>query len=50
MAVIFGIDTPDREQLIGAAKTIEQIRMAVGADSLGYLSTEGLIRSTGKAG
>jgi amidophosphoribosyltransferase len=44
----FGIDTPDREQLIGAAKTIEQIRMAVGADSLGYLSTEGLIRSTGR--
>ena len=44
----FGIDTPDREQLIGAVKTIEQIRNAVGADSLGFLSIEGLIRSTGR--
>ncbi|HHV59335.1 MAG TPA: amidophosphoribosyltransferase [Clostridiaceae bacterium] len=44
----FGIDTPDREQLIGAVKTIEQIRVAIGADSLGYLSIEGLVRSTGR--
>jgi len=44
----FGIDTPDREQLIGAVKTIEQIRTAIGADSLGYLSIEGLVESIGK--
>ena len=44
----FGIDTPDREQLIGARKTSEQIAEAIGADSLGYLSIEGLVRSIGK--
>jgi amidophosphoribosyltransferase len=44
----FGIDTPNREQLIGAMKTVEQIRRAIGADSLGYLSLEGLVKSVGK--
>jgi len=44
----FGIDTPDREQLIGARKTPEQIAEEIGADSLGYLSVDGLVRSVGK--
>ncbi len=44
----FGIDTPDREQLIGARKTPEQIAEAIGADSLGYLSVDCLVRSVGK--
>jgi len=44
----FGIDTPNREQLIGAMKTIEEIRRTIGADSLGYLSIEGLVKSIGK--
>ncbi|MEN1761647.1 amidophosphoribosyltransferase [Anoxynatronum sibiricum] len=44
----FGIDTPDRNQLIGAVKTIDQIRRIIGADSLGYLSPEGLVASIGK--
>ncbi|AOY75765.1 amidophosphoribosyltransferase [Clostridium formicaceticum] len=43
----FGIDTPDRNQLIGAVKTVEQIRKTIGADSLGYISTDGLVKSTG---
>lgn len=42
----FGIDTPDRNQLIGAVKTVEQIRKIIGADSLGYISTPGLVAST----
>jgi amidophosphoribosyltransferase len=29
-------------------KTVEQIRRAIGADSLGYLSLEGLVKSVGK--
>lgn len=44
----FGIDTPNRTQLIGAVNTVEQIRKTIGADSLGYISTEGLIESVGK--
>ncbi|GAB6086396.1 amidophosphoribosyltransferase [Alkaliphilus crotonatoxidans] len=43
----FGIDTPDRNQLIGAIKTVEQIRRAIGADSLGFISLPGLIQATG---
>lgn len=43
----YGIDTPDREQLLGATKSIEEIRKIIGADSLAYLSLEGLIESVG---
>lgn len=38
----FGIDTPYRSELIGANKDIEDIRDLIGADSLGYLSMDGL--------
>ncbi|MDP2891766.1 MAG: amidophosphoribosyltransferase [Bacillota bacterium] len=38
----FGIDTPDRRQLLGANNTIEGIRRLIGADSLGYLDTDDL--------
>ena len=44
----FGIDTPDRNQLIGAVKTVEQIRRVIDADSLGYLSPEGLVKAMGR--
>jgi amidophosphoribosyltransferase len=39
----YGIDTPSRRELIGAVKTVEEIREYLGADSLGYLSHEGLL-------
>ena len=39
----FGIDFPSREELIAADQDIEQIRAFIGADSLGYLSMEGLL-------
>ena len=44
----FGIDTPERKELVGAVKTIEEIRVMIGADSLGYISVEGLMRSVHK--
>ena len=43
----YGIDTPTREELIAHRHTIEEIREILGADSLGYLSLEGL-RGCGK--
>ncbi|MEI7027985.1 amidophosphoribosyltransferase [Paenibacillus sp. y28] len=43
----YGIDTPTREDLIAAVKTIEEIRMAINADSLHFLSHEGLLDSIG---
>jgi amidophosphoribosyltransferase len=38
----YGIDTPSRDELIASSQSVEQIRTFVGADSLGYLSLEGL--------
>lgn len=39
----FGIDTPKREKLIAAKKKVKEIMEYVGADSLGYLSIEGML-------
>jgi amidophosphoribosyltransferase len=38
----YGIDTPTREELLASHQSIEEIRRFIGADSLGYLSLEGL--------
>ncbi len=38
----FGIDTPSRKDLVGANLSIEDIRKKIEADSLGFLSLEGL--------
>ncbi|WP_242866830.1 amidophosphoribosyltransferase [Abyssisolibacter fermentans] len=46
----FGIDTPYRNQLIGANKSIEEIRELIGADSLAYLSIAGLSKAGGNKG
>lgn len=43
-----GVDTATYEQLIAANMTVPQIRATIDADSLGYLSLEGLVRSTGR--
>ena len=41
----YGIDTPNRRELIGASHTIEEIRKYIEADSLAYLSLPGLLRA-----
>jgi len=38
----YGVDTPSRRELIAANKSLEEIREFIGADSLAYLSLEGL--------
>jgi len=38
----YGVDTPRREELIAANYSVEEIRKYLGADSLGYVSLEGL--------
>jgi amidophosphoribosyltransferase len=43
----YGVDTPQRSELIGATHSIEQIREFIGADSLGYLSLEGMLSAVG---
>jgi amidophosphoribosyltransferase len=44
----FGIDMGTRWELIAGQKKIEEIREAIGADTLGYLSVEGLIEAVGR--
>lgn len=43
----YGVDTPSKKELIGANKSIEEIRDFIGADSLSYLSLEGLKKACG---
>jgi amidophosphoribosyltransferase len=43
----YGIDTPNQQDLIAATKSVEEIREYVGADSLAYLSYDGMIKATG---
>ena len=42
------MDTPSKKQLIAANKSIEEIREYIGADSLAYLSLEGLKTACGE--
>ena len=46
----FGVDMATKRELIAANRTVEEIRCQVGADSLGYLSIEGLSRATDDTG
>jgi amidophosphoribosyltransferase len=43
----YGVDTPQRSELIGATHSIEEIRRFIGADSLGYLSLDGMLSAVG---
>jgi len=43
----FGVDMAARWELIAAQKTVPEIRDYLGADSLGYLSIDGLVQAVG---
>lgn len=43
----YGVDTPNKSELIAAQMSIEEIRRFIEADSLGYLSLDGMIEATG---
>jgi len=44
----YGIDTPDRNKLIASSHSVDEVRRFVGADTLGYLSIEGLHAAVAK--
>jgi amidophosphoribosyltransferase len=46
----YGIDTPERSQLLASSHTVEQMARLIGADSLAFVSIDGLYRALGKAG
>lgn len=44
----YGIDTPDRAELIAANNSVEQIKQLINADSLYFLSMDGVVNAIGK--
>jgi amidophosphoribosyltransferase len=44
---VYGIDFPDRSKLMAANHSLDEIRKYLNADSLGYLSQEGMVAATG---
>ena len=45
----YGIDFASRAELIAPGLSVDDIRTSIGADSLGYVSLDGLIEATGIA-
>ena len=44
----YGVDTPERAKLLAAQMTVEQMRDYINADSLAFISIEGLYRAIGE--
>ena len=44
---VYGIDFPDRSKLMAANHSLEEIRKYLNADSLHYLSQDGMVKATG---
>jgi amidophosphoribosyltransferase len=46
----YGIDTPERDKLLAATHTMEEMRAYIGCDSLAFLSVDGIYRAMGETG
>ena len=46
----YGVDTPEREKLLAARMTVEEMAEFIGVDSLAFISTDGLYRAMGEPG
>lgn len=46
----YGIDTPERDKLLAATMSLDEMRDFIGADSLAFLSIDGIYRAMGHAG
>ncbi len=46
----YGIDTPERDKLLAATHDLEGMRQFIGADSLAFLSVDGIYRAMGDRG
>jgi amidophosphoribosyltransferase len=44
---VYGIDFPDRKKLMAANHSLDEIRQYLNADSLAYLSMDGMVKATG---
>src|SRR5256714_12359833 len=45
----YGVDTPNKEELLAHTMTVEEMRLHIEADSLAFVSIDGLYRATGEA-
>jgi len=45
----YGIDTPERDQLMAAQMNLEEMRKHIGVDSLAFITMDGLYRAVGEA-
>ncbi|MEH3108067.1 MAG: amidophosphoribosyltransferase [Sphingomonas fennica] len=45
----YGVDTPERAKLLAAQKTVDEMADYIGADSLAFISVDGLYRALGEA-
>lgn len=45
----YGVDTPDKDQLIAAKMSVDDIATEIGVDSLAFISVDGLYRALGEA-
>jgi len=46
----YGVDTPEREELLAARQSVEEMAAYIGVDSLAFISMDGLYRAMGLAG
>jgi amidophosphoribosyltransferase len=46
----YGIDTPERKNLLAATHSLEEMRRYIGCDSLAFLSVDGIYRAMGESG
>jgi amidophosphoribosyltransferase len=46
----YGIDTPERDKLLAATHTLDEMRTYIGCDSLAFLSVDGIYRAMGEKG
>jgi len=44
----YGVDTPDADELMANKMSLEEMRQAIGADSLAFVSFEGMYKAVGK--
>ncbi|MTI10027.1 amidophosphoribosyltransferase [Curvivirga aplysinae] len=44
----YGVDTPERKSLLASSNTIEQMRELIGADSLAFVTMDGMYRAMGE--
>ena len=44
----YGVDTPEREQLLAAKMSVEDMQASIGVDSLAFITIDGLYRAMGQ--